>query len=383
MSTAQTSSISRARTTRAVSTRGLQWRDCFLLPLIFLGTIAVLLIGGEVTTRFLYPQADDSEPCEYATSNGLRYHPFCVSHSKVWEGPWITQRFNDCGYRSSNSCGPLPAGSVRVDVMGSSTSRGALVNYRDFFAAEAAKSLSQACGHLVDFQAMGTEPIDVGKDDKRIPEALALKPTAIILAITTYDLEHLRDLPPATIGLADAEPSFNWHGVVALLRDSRLFLLMQSYLYRDPDFQIRSFLLNGDPADYIRTPLSPAWQKRVADLGDLLARITVQTKPAGVPVLLLYAPSRSQAAVILRRGKVPSNVDPFVLQRALASAASHYGVTLLDATPDFAAMADFNSDFYLSDGHPREGGHVALAETVERGLLHVPAFAACHRGNGS
>jgi len=348
-------------------------RDYLLLPLIFLLTTILLLAGGEVACRLIYTQDDDAEPCEYSTPTGFRYNPFCTSHTKVWEGPWITQHFNDCGYRTAESCVPRPAG--RVVVVGSSTARGALVNYADSFAARASATLSDRCGALVDFQNLGTEPSDVDRVDRRMSEALALRPTVIVMPFGSYDLIHLKD-PPPDPAAAPPPQRFNMHGLVSLLRESRLFLLMQSFLYRDLAFQIRTFLLNGDSADYVRTPLTLAWQRRVADFGDLLGRITAQTRPANVPVLLFYVPGRAEAALATLPSE-PPGVDPLVLAAAIDKVAAEHGARLFNATLAFASAPDFQSLYYLTDGHLRQGGHAALAAVVEKALLSEPAYARC------
>ena len=348
-------------------------RDYVLLPAIFILTIVVILFGGEVTARLLYPQDDAAEPCEYITPTGARYHPMCTSHTKEWEGPWITQHFNDCGYRTAESCAPRPAGSLRVAVVGSSTARGALVNYPDSFAARASATLSKACGGLVDFQNLGTEPSDDDRIDLRIPEAVALNPAAIVLPMGPFDLIHLKDPPPVP-GEERPEPRFGLRAAVNLLRESRLFLLMQNYLYRDPAFQVRAFLLNADAADYVRKPLTPTWQKRIADYGELLGRITAQAR--SIPVLLVYMPERAQAALA---GPVapPPGVDPPAVGKALRQEAARHGVQFFDATQAFGAAPDFQQLFYLTDGHPQAGGHAALAGVVEQALLSEPAFAGC------
>jgi hypothetical protein len=362
---------------RTVEPWRLPRRDYILLPLIFVATILGLLGGGEIAARLVYAEADGPEACEYLTPTGFRYHPLCVSTSKLWEGPWVTQRFNDCGYPGIHSCAPRPPGAHRVAVVGSSATRGALISYPDSFAARASSTLSQRCGDLVDFQNLGTEASDVDRIDLRIPEALALKPSAIVMTIGPYDLAHLKDPPPVPNIQKRA-----WHpdlrSTVLLLRESRLFLLMQSHLYRDPAFQIRAFLLNGDGADYVRNPLSPVWQKRVDDFGDLLHRISVQTAPVDVPVLLFYLPERAEAALAIDR-TWPPGVDPFVLPRALDAAAARNGVQFFDATEAFATAPDFQTVFYLTDGHPREGGHAALANVMEQALLAQPVFAGCRR----
>ncbi len=349
---------------------GLRHRDIWLLPLIFFMTIVVLLTVGETTARVLYQEDASVEPCEQQTPNGRRYPPMCTSHTKLWEGPWVTQHFNDCGYRTAESCAPRPAGSLRVAVVGSSTARGALVNYPESFAARASAALSKDCGALVDFQNLATEPDDVDRIDRRIPEALALKPAAIVMTFGPYDVAHHKDLPAA----ADTPEPLGLRWLVNQLRESRLFRLMQYYLYRDPAFQVRAFLLNHDPADYVRVPLTAAWEKRVADFSSLIGRIA--TASGHVPVLLFYIPERAQTALAAMPAK-PLGIDPFVLQSALSHIAAQQGVAFYDTTSAFASAPDFQSLFYLTDGHPREGGHAAIAEVVEQALLGKPAFAAC------
>jgi hypothetical protein len=352
-------------------------RDFVLMPLIFIMTILVLLVAGEVSARMIYKQDDSVEPCEYQAPTGSRYRPMCTSRTKVWEGPWITQHFNACGYRSAEPCALRPPGSLRVVVVGSSTARGALVDYEESFAGRASAMLSSECGGLVDFQNLGSEPTDVDRIDLRMPEALALRPSAIVMTIGPFDLIHLKDTPRSADSARRLE-RFTLRTAVTMLRDSRLFLLMQYHLYSDPSFQIQAFLLNGDPADYVRRPLSAAWRHRVDDLGNLLGRITARTAPNHVPVLLFYIPERAQVA-LARLPSDPPGVDPFVLDPALEQVASQHGVRFFDTTKAFASAADFRSLFYLTDGHPKNGGHAALAGSVEQGLLSEPAFAVCHR----
>jgi hypothetical protein len=350
-------------------------RDYLLLPLIFFATIAVILVSGEVVTRMLYVQDDAAEPCEYHTAGGYRYKPNCTSRTKVWEGPWITQHFNDCGYRTAESCAPRPPGSLRVAVLGSSTARGALVNYDQSFAAIASADLSRRCGGMVDFQNLGTEPPDVQSLDRRIPEALALGASAIVITIGSFDLAHFHeDAPPE--GSPEQPAGSMIHEVVNLLRESRLFSLMQYHLYRDRAFQVRAFLLNQDSADYVRTPLSQAWRDRVADISGLLARISAETTPIGAPVLLVYIPGRAPAALATMKD-LPPGVDPYVLGAAVSRLAAAHGIGFVDTTEDMAKAPDFDSLFYLTDGHPSGEGHAAIARGVERKLLAEPVFARC------
>jgi hypothetical protein len=356
-------------------------RDYILLPLIFVMTALVVLAGGEVSVRLIYVQDDAAEPCAYSTPFGFRFKPLCTSQTKVWEGPWITQHFNECGYRTAESCAPRPAGMPRIVVVGSSVARGALVNYPQSFAARASAVLTDRCRTMVDFQNLGTNPSDFDRIDQRIPEALALKPSAIVMTTGPFDLMHQKD-PPPDQEHKELPARIDLRGMVSILRESRLFMVLQYYLYRDPLFHIRSFLRNGDSADYVRRPLSAAWRQRLADLGDLLGRITSLTAPTHVPLLLFYVPDRAQAALAAFGSDLP-NVDPMVLGEALEKVAAARSVRFFDTTRAFAAAPDFQSLFYLTDGHARDGGHAALAAVVEEALLSEPAFANCRQERSS
>lgn len=64
---------------------------------------------------------------------------------------------------------------------------------------------------------------------------------------------------------------------------------------------------------------------------------------------------------------------------ALNTEAARHGVRFFDTTKAFAAAPDFQSLFYLTDGHPQAGGHAVLANVMEQALLAEPMFATCAR----
>ncbi len=196
------------------------------------------------------------------------------------------------------------------------------------------------------------------------------------MMIGVYDLMHLKEDPPPA--QEERPGQFNLHAVLTALRDSRLFLVIEGQLYRDPAFHVRGFLLRGDAGDYVRSPLSERWRQRVTDLGDLLARITALSDPAKVPVLLFYSPERPQAALAAETSARPG-IDPLVLGEALEAEAAKHGVRFFDTTRAFAEAPDFRSLYFVTDGHPRPAGHAVLAAAVEQALLLEPAFARCTR----
>jgi hypothetical protein len=353
-------------------------RDFVLLPLIFVMTIVTLLVGGEAAARLIYVQADDVDRCLYSTTSGPRHRPFCSSRDKVWDGPWVTQVYNACGYRTAEPCTPRPPGALRVVVLGSSVAQGSKVDYAESFAARSSAALSDECGASVDFQNLASSGEYLDRVDLRIPEALALRPSAIVMMIGVHDVMHLKEDPPPEREQAERPGPFNLHAILTTMRDSRLVLVIEGQLYKDTAFHVRGFLLRGDAGDYVRSPLSEQWRQRVTDLGDLLGRITALTAPAQVPVLLFYFPERPQAALAAEASARPG-IDPLALGEALGAEAAKQNVRFFDTTRAFAEAPDFQSLYYVTDGHPRPPGHAVLATVVQQALLSEPTFARCSR----
>lgn len=355
-------------------------RDYILLPLIVLATILLMLGCGEALVRVFWAEQSD-EACAYQTPLGKRFRPNCSSPEKAAETPWVVNAYNNCGYRTAESCVVRGSDQLRVVVFGSSAARGALVAYEQTFAAQASAALTRACGSMVDFQNLGTGWDEVDQIDRRIPEALALKPTAIVIVIGPYDVEHLKD-PSQGASKAMGFP-FNLHDLDAQLRKSRLFLVGQHYLYRDPAVHIAAFLRNGsESSGYLRIPLPESWHKRVEDIGALLDRITAQTAPARVPVLVFYLPARPQAALEIPKYARP-DVDPTGLGKALRAVSTRAGAVFVDTTPDFAGADDFGSLYYPADGHPTPAGHSVIAKRMDSTLLSLPGFARCQAFTGT
>src|SRR5690348_2243586 len=131
---------------------------------MFIATILTLLGGGKIVARLIYLQTNGPEACEYLTLAGFRCHLLCISCSKVWEGPWITQRFGDCGYSGPTARAPV---------------------------------LSGQCGDLEGFRNLGTEPADRRPHRPAHPGgAGAEAPSAIVMTTGPFDLAHLKEPPP-------------------------------------------------------------------------------------------------------------------------------------------------------------------------------------------
>ncbi len=353
--------------------RPLRGRDFVLLPLVVVVTVVAMLGGGEMAARVIWPARPDSA-CEFGTQYGPRFKPNCVTRYKAVDGPWVEDRYNECGYRAARRCA-LTSGQIRVVVFGSSMARGHGVSYDDTFAGRDEKILGRRCRKTVDFQNMSTDANGVATVGHRTSEALALRPNVLILMISSYDIQVV-DTPTH----ASDQKRSNRFSVKKLLLSSRLFTVGQHYLYQDPVAQITVFLSTpgDDGHGYASDPLPPRWATRVDKMGEIIARIGEQAKAANIPFILAYAPRRAQVLLDIPKYRRP-NVDPLAIDRRLQQIAAANGAIFIDTTPSFAASPRYNSLFYIADGHPTAEGHAIIARDVASTLLTLPAFAGCDR----
>ena len=116
--------------------------DYVLLPLLSLLTICVTLLGLEFAARWCWPEiAVDS--CEFHDdSKGFQFRPNCQSYVKNFEGPLVSNQYNECGFRTAEPCSSKLPNQLRVAVIGTSVSRGYLVPYTDNLGAECVRDFA-------------------------------------------------------------------------------------------------------------------------------------------------------------------------------------------------------------------------------------------------
>lgn len=378
-------------------------RDFVLIPLLSLLTLLVMLAGAELAARAMFVQSG-VETCAMPDAFiGVRMKPNCVSYRKAAEGPNVRNAFNDCGYRTREPCGTRPAGAVRIAVMGASTAQGFKVQYEQTFAARLTESLTRACGRPVQFQNMGVAGATLLDTYYRAGEALALHPDLVMLVLSPYDLKAQvdprllaqRDAPvPRVIDPLSATPDDphpdapapppptllqSWRAALQdLAARSRALVAGQHFLFEDRATFVRLFMLHGEDADYLRPPLRPGWQRRLADLDVLLGDMARRFHDAGVPFMLVLGPQRIQAA-LLDRAASPGDADPFAIGHALATIAARHDILFADTLEAFAKLPDPEDLFYPVDGHMDGDGHAVFAQFLQRRLIAsgIKPFADC------
>jgi hypothetical protein len=92
-----------------------------------------------------------------------------------------------------------------------------------------------------------------------------------------------------------------------------------------------------------------------------------QADRAGIPVVVLMTPRRSQVAMV-SSGDWSSEYDPYWLDSQVLEIAHRHGAGALDILPTLALIPDEESLYFPSDQHPNAKGHAVLAQLIERAL---------------
>lgn len=366
-------------------------RDLFLIPLISLLTVLVLIGGSELAARQLFEKGGKEGCGQWDGLHGTKLTGNCDARAKSPEGPWVDYHFNACGYRTNEACGERPPGHLRIALLGASTAQGYKVPYEQAFAPRAAQELTRQCQQPVEIQNMGVAGYRVIDHYWRMDEALAMKPDAVVLVLSAYELVDVTD--PATLARRKSPELLRRTRnetagtraradlivqLDALVADSRAVLAAQHYLYQDRSRYVSLFLMHRDKADYLRTPLSAAWEKRLADLELMLGEMAEKSRAQGVPLVVLFGPQRIQAA-LLDQALRPQGVDPTLIGRRMADLARRTGVTLVDVLADMGDLPHPEQLFYPVDGHMTGDGHAVLSRSLVQQLTRqqVGAFGRC------
>jgi hypothetical protein len=334
--------------------------DLVILPLLSILTIAFLLVGSEVAARHFFPESAGGDPCRVSDPTiGFKYRPNCTSRVKSAEGPWVVNHYNECGYRTEESCGPKPLGGTRIALIGSSVAAGSYVAYDEIWATRAAKELTERCGRPVEVQNLGREVCLPICEFHRVDAALALKPDIAVMTVSPYDLERLvrsevqdinKALPPGPAPTAAPERLGPLKRTQKLVTESRTVTVVEHYLFQDPSTYTRLYLAYGDKADFLRTPFSPAWEERFQGFDQLLGEMAEKFRSAHVPFVLIEIPSLAQVSVLALPAP-PPRVDPYALNQRLSEISARHGIQFVNVLDSFRSAPRANKLFYMVDGH--------------------------------
>ena len=251
------------------------------------------------------------------------------SRVKAAEGPWVTNSYNACGYRTPQSCGPKPAGDVRIAVLGSSIAQGYLVPYQETFAARAAEQLTHRCGEPVEFQNLASIGYVWERLARRADEALTLHPDAAIIVLIPFDLQQTDPGEDDGPGPKLA-PEGPMKRLDSLMKNSRALVAAQHYLFSRPDLYTAVLFTLRRPSG-LSAGAADAGMAAPGGRFRHLCWVGSPTKyhAAHVPLMLVYVPQRAQAT-LLAAHQAPPGVAPYAFGRRIGEIAARHGVDYLD-----------------------------------------------------
>ena len=353
-------------------------RNLLVLPAICLATVAVMVGVPELLAERAFHEEKVDRCLRPDPVLGHRAAPNCHTLYKPAEGPWTENDYNECGYRSRESCLTKAPDTFRVALIGSSTSMGYLVPYDETFAVRSAKTLSETCGHPVEFQSMGGLGYQWSRVEARMDEALTRQPDLVVATITPFDLSQPLDLdttdqPPPRGRIAALVQSLR-----SMVQNSALWTAVLHYRADLPTTFLTFYLRDGPRRGSVQQPLSAFWQQQIGYTATLVSHLAAKARADNVPFLLVFVPLRSQPYLMRYHAQFPAT-DPLALDKAVGTIAAHYGVPYLDTTPFYAAADNLGSLFYNVEDHITGDGSALLAHVLSRYIVaaRYPGLQSC------
>lgn len=343
-------------------------RRLWILPLLSVATAAAVLIPTELILRARYPDQEIDRCIVIKTTvEGARAN--CASRVKVAEGPWVENRYNECGYRSPRSCGPVPAGSRRIAVIGSSMGAGFFVPEPESLTGRLPAMLTKACGRPVETQNLALPDFPITRLADSGEMALALAPNALLVTVSSYDLQ--KAAAPGAKAAKDTRPLARVaiDTLAAPFKTSTtVYMAKETYLTNEKSYS--SFIAAQRRSD---AELAGETSAGVAILADQIDRILKLDPARRVPIVLSFIPRREE---IMRDRVWPGHRDPAAV--ALRRIADARGIAFVDGLAAVPRDVSTASLYYVANHHLNGYGDGYMAQAVAKRLIgSAPAFAGC------
>jgi hypothetical protein len=393
---------SRVESPETVLETKLPRRDWFLLPMLSLLTICLTILCTELIARSLldFPNesGDGLKDCIVFKGPTAGFHgvPNSVCWEKTDESAPVEYRFNSCGHYTSLECGPKPAGTYKIVVVGSSDAMGLTVQPKETLAALLPKELEQRTGRKVEvynesLPGMGGTPHSIAL---HFGEALSGEPDSVLWILVPLDISRISAVGPApepprlagVLGqtryrIRDAlnkRPMQDAYSDVLdtlreLFSNSHSGILLRHYLYQSQSLYVRADL-RTEEAGFLKMDPGVGWRERLLELDKYDAYLEERAREAGVPLLVTFLPDRAQSAMV-SMGDWPQGYDPYQTDNELRAMVNRHGGIYLDVLPEFRSIPNPERYFLPVDGHPNAGGHAIFAGLLAKVLTSGPVPA--------
>lgn len=372
-------------------------RSWLLLPCVSLVTLVLLVGSAEILARSLFPENGSTMPCLIVNdpSTGVRGLPNSVCHETTFEGLPIEYRFNDCGFRNDERCGPAPQGTYRIVLIGSSMTEGLRVDRERSYAGLLASLLTRAAGRNVDVFNEGLQWSMPASWPLRLKAIADAKPDLIVWTMTPLDIDSASLILPYVPGVQDAVASSDaaadrvpsavqagasaprrsaaalaaraWDKLIGPINQTRTAQLLQSLLFVSPSLYLHHVEMQGRSADYLRTPLPSSFRDSLHTVDKALGPVTAEARALHVPLVVVLTPQRADAIMLAQATWAPG-YDPLALNRALAAVVRRRGAVYLDISHGFKDLTDPGTLYLPFDGHMTARGHAVVADLLTKGL---------------
>jgi hypothetical protein len=363
-------------------------RDWILLPILSLLTVCLLaglveLCGHEMFARI--PTVGENCLVVSDPSNGARGIPNCVIWEKIAEGKLTEYRFNSSGYRNNADFGPKSPGTYRVVMVGTSVAAGFRVPQGQTIGALLPAELSRRTGRKIEVYNEAL-PWRTPRSISRIfNEALAANPDMILWIVSPLDIATpkyeagsvTQDGTWNFIKTAFDTKSFN-ASMAAIFGHTKTATLLKEFLYESPSQYVRSSLMGTDyKKEFLQSESSAEWDTELKEFDSSAASIAGQARKAGIPLVVVLVPDRTQAALISMTGEWPKGFDPYKVGNEVSSIIVSHGGTYIDILPEFRTVPNPQLGYFALDGHPNPLGHAMIARFLTNKLADaaIPALS--------
>jgi len=378
------------------------------VTVVALTTIVVLALSIEAAARLLYTESSTSTlECLILTdpTTGVRAKPNSVCLQKGFETRLTKYAFNSCGHRAGVECGePKAADTRRIVLVGSSFAYGMWVEQDHSFAALLPAELGRRTGLKIELYNEAMQWGTPHSVDLRFGEVLAAKPDIVLWALTPFDLDNVDLVIPwvphqdadatahAAGGAAPPSPGLvrriaaaltkkspvqfvedAWSKLIAALDETRTVFWLQHLLFKSQSQYVKSFLMRGESADFLRTRNDPQLERSLAHFEAYLADVQARAASVGAKVVVVMLPQRAQAAMI-SRNQWPAGFDPYRIGEETRAVVLRQHATYVDALHGFRAFPHAERAYLPVDGHINDEGHAIAARVLADAL--APEVAA-------
>jgi hypothetical protein len=369
-------------------------RDWILLPILSLLTMCLLAGSVELCGHKMFARIPTvGENCLVVSdpSIGARGIPNCVIWEKIAEGQPTEYRFNSSGYRNNSDFGPKSRGTYRIVMVGTSVAAGFRVPQGETIGALLPAELSQRTGRKVEVYNEALPWRTPRSISRNFNEALAGNPDMILWIVSPLDIaspwlagkSEERSVTPQDgmwnfIKTALDTESFN-ASVATILGHTRTATLLKEFLYESPSQYVQSSLMGADyKKEFLQSESSAEWDRELKEFDSSAASIAGQARKAGIPLVVVLVPDRTQAALISMTGEWPKGFDPYKVGNEVSSIIASHGGTYIDILSEFRTVPNPQRGYFALDGHPNAFGHATIARLLTDKLVDVaiPALSS-------